>query len=170
MMEFTPHPLVTLIVDHMIMTKDKVHVVSAVMEYPQPVSVNELYTNGKYGQKVLTSAGRAYKDGLCAAVSRSSFEWKRGIDMVYQEGAGATLLVVLYFEQLWNKSWKPGSVTESGSPKQPRTVKDASNYIKIVEDGVAEGTGINDCNNINILVSKVEDKVRPRTELVYIVA
>lgn len=168
--KFTPQPLVTLIVDYMLLTHEQVHVVSAVMEYPQPVSVNELYTTGMHGQKVLTAAGRAYKDGLSSAVARSSFEWKRAIEMVYQGGAGATLLVNLYFEQFWNQSWTPGGVTKKGNLQQPRLVKDASNYIKIVEDGVAEGTGINDCNNTNILVSKYEDQKRPRTELVYIVA
>lgn len=164
----TPNPLIELIVEHQLLMFNNVFMVEGVMEDPPPVSVNELYTVFR-GKKNLTSKGRAYRDGLAKVVARSSFEWKRAHAMVYQEGGGATLLVALYFEQLRNKSWKPGGKTEKGLPSEPRKVQDASNYIKIIEDGVAKGGGINDCNNLNIMVMKAEDALRPRTELIYLI-
>lgn len=164
----TPHPISDAIVSHLLMVYGNVFLVEGVMEEPRPVSVNELYTVFR-GKKNLTKAGAAYRDGLAQVVARSSFNWKRAHDMVYQEGDGATLLVTLFFEHLANKSWKPGARTKSGASQEPRKVQDASNYLKIIEDAVAKGCGINDCNNINICICKVEDALRPRTELIYIV-
>jgi len=164
----TPNPLVEVLVEHQLLVYGNAFMVEGVMENPPPVSVNELYSVFR-GKKNLTTKGKAYRDGLAQVVARSSFDWKRAHTMVYQEGGGATLLVTLYFEQLRNKSWKPGAKTETGLPSEPRKVQDASNYIKIIEDGVAKGGGINDCNNINILVMKAEDPLRPRTELIYLI-
>lgn len=170
MADFTPHELVDLIVNYKMARHEHVFIIGSVLEYPQPVSVNELYYAGFHGKQTLTTKGEAYKDALSAVVARSSFEWKRAHEMVYHEGVGATLLVVLYFESLKNKSWTPGGTTKKGSPQQPLLIKDASNYIKVIEDGVSDGTGINDCNNTAVLIAKEEDARRPRTELVYIVA
>ena len=171
MYEMTPHPLFDLLVDHVLVASENPFIATVALTDPQPVSVNRLYRNGKHaGEKVLTREGAAYKDGLSKAMTRASFEWKKAIDLVYQEGRGATLLVVLYFEQLRNKSWKPGARTETGNLQNPFLIRDASNYIKVIEDGVSEGIGINDCNNTNILIAKAEDPRRPRTELAYIVA
>lgn len=164
----TPNPLLDVLVQHYLMIYGNCFMVQGVMTNPAPVSVNELYTTFR-GKKNLTAKGKAYRDGLAQVVARSSTEWKRAHDMVYQNGGGATLLVALYFETLKNKSWKPGGKTEKGLLSEPRKVQDASNYIKIIEDGVAQGCGINDCNNISVLVTKAEDKYRPRTELIYIV-
>lgn len=164
----TPTPLLEAIVNEYLLLFGNIFFAQGVMEEPQPVSVNELYSTYR-GKKVLTTAGRAYRDGIAQVVARSSMEWKRAHDLVYQKGGGATLLVALYFKSLTNKSWKPGGKTKKGLLSEPRQVQDASNYIKIIEDGVAQGCGINDCNNISVLATKAEDKLRPRTELIYIV-
>jgi hypothetical protein len=164
----TPHPILEAIVEHHLLVFGNCFFVQGVMEDPQPVSINELYTTYR-GKKNLTAKGRAYRDGMAQVVARSSMDWKRAHDMVYQRGGGATLLVALYFAELNNKSWKPGGKTKKGLLSEPRKVQDASNYIKIIEDGVAQGCGINDCNNISVLATKAEDKLRPRTELIYIV-
>ncbi len=164
----TPNPLLDAIIDFNLMVYGNVFLVQGVMEEPQPISVNELYTVF-HGKKNLNAKGKAYRDGISQVVARSSMDWKRAHDMVYQGGGGATLLVALYFKSLRNGSWKPGGKTEKGLLSEPRKVQDASNYIKIVEDGVAQGCGINDCNNISVLVTKAEDQLRPRTELIYIV-
>lgn len=164
----TPNTLFDAIVEHHLLLFANVFMVEGVMLEPEPVSVNELYTTFR-GKKNLTSKGRAYRDGLSKVIARASTNWQRAHRMVYQEGGGATLLVALYFRELRNASWKPGRRTEKGKLSEPHKVQDASNYIKIIEDAVAKGCGINDCNNITVLATKAEDRVRPRTELLYIV-
>lgn len=164
----TPHPVVDLVLEYHLQTSPNVFIASGVMESPAPVSVNHLYANFR-GKKVLTKAGRAYRDGLTAVIARSSLEWKRAVDEVYQRGAGATLIIGLYFETLANASWKPGGRTASGALQEPRKTQDSANYIKIAEDAVVRGSGIDDCNNILHLVYKAEDKLRPRTEIILIV-
>lgn len=163
------HPRLEREIDYILVEHENPFIAFGVMTDPQPVSINHLYTNGMHGQRVLTSPGRAYKSNLSAVVARASLEWKRATDLVYQEGAGATLLVALYFEELNNKSWSPGGRTKGGNLKQPRLSKDATNYLKLIEDGVKDGSGIDDCNNMSTLIVKAEDKANPRTELVYIV-
>jgi len=164
----TPNPVLDALLTHFMLVYGNAVFVGAVIEDPQPVSINLLYSTF-HGKKALTNAGRAYRDALASAVARSTHDWKTAHRLVYQEGGGATLLLALYFEQMKNKSWKPNGKTEKGEPTQPHKKQDSSNYIKIAEDAVARGCGIDDCNNINHLIHKGEDPKRPRTELIYIV-
>ncbi len=164
----TPNPLFEVIVEHHLLVFGDVFMVEGVMEDPQPVSINDLYSTFR-GKKNLTTKGRAYRDGLSKVVAQSSYDWKTAHRMVYQEGGGATLLVALFFADLRNKSWKPNRKTKTGKLSQPYQVQDASNYLKLIEDAVARGCGIDDCNNVTVLATKSEDAVRPRTELLYIV-
>lgn len=165
----TQHPLVDMLIDHYLQSAPGVFITSGVMENPAPVSVNHLYATYR-GNKVLTKEGRAYRDGLSAVIARSSNEWKIAVDDVYQKGRGAVLVIGLYFETLANASWQPGNRTKSGKLQEPRKTQDSANYIKIIEDAVKSGCGIDDCNNMVHLVYKAEDKLRPRTEVIYIVA
>ena len=167
-MTFYKHPLVEAAVQMHLSTYGEVFVVSACLLSPAPVSVNNLYTHFR-GKKNLTKAGRAYRDGLASAVAQSSTEWKTAVDRVYQEGRAATLLVGLYFQNLQNGSWKPGIRTASGALSEPRKKQDSANYLKVIEDAVAQGSGIDDCNNTQHLVLKLEDSLRPRTEVIYLV-
>lgn len=164
----TPNPLFEAILEHELLVFGNLFMVEGVMEDPPPVSVNDMYTVFR-GKKNLTKKGLAYRDGLAKVVARSTLDWKTAHRMVYQEGGGAMLLVSLYFKSLRNKSWKPGAKTEKGHPQQPHKVQDASNYIKLIEDAVKQGSGIDDCNNITVLATKAEDEARPRTELLYLV-
>jgi hypothetical protein len=147
---------------------DNVFAVEGSLDDPAPVSVNELYTTFR-GKEVLNKKGKTFRDKLAVEVSRASVEWKRGLNLVYQRGGGATLLIALYFEKLLNQSWKPLGVSEKGNMSNPFLKKDATNFIKIIEDAVARGCGLDDCNNINVMVHKAEDKQRPRTEFLYII-
>lgn len=164
----TPNPMLELLLDHAISIYGDVVCAGAVMEDPQPVSINELYSTF-HGKKVLTKPGEAYRDQLARVVAQSIHDWKRAHRLVYQEGGGAILLVALYFETIRNGSWKPNGVTEKGGHQNPHKKQDSANYIKIIEDAVARGCGIDDCNNLTHLILKAEDKLRPRTELIYIV-
>lgn len=167
-MNFHEHPLVEAAVQAHLSLYGEVFIATACVESPAPVSVNNLYTHFR-GKKNLTKAGRAYRDGLAAAVARASTDWKTALGYVYQEGRAATLLVGLYFQNLRNRSWQPGMRTTSGALSEPRKKQDSANYIKIVEDAVVQGSGIDDCNNTQHLILKLEDGLRPRTEIIYLV-
>lgn len=148
---------------------ENVFVAEGSLTDPAPVSVNELYTTFR-GKEMLNKKGKTFRDALAVEVSRATAEWKRGLDLVYHRGGAATLLIALYFEKLLNKSWEPGGLSEKGNYQNPYLKKDATNFIKIIEDAVARGCGLDDCNNINVMVHKAEDKLRPRTEFLYIIA
>jgi hypothetical protein len=164
----THPPLFEELLGHLVGTYSEVFVAEGALLDPAPVSVNELYTTFR-GKEVLNKKGKAFRDALASEVARASTEWKRGHDIIYQKGGGATLLIALYFEKLLSKSWEPGGLSEKGNPQNPYLKKDATNYIKIIEDAVARGCGIDDCNNINVMVQKAEDKLRPRTQFLYII-
>lgn len=140
----------------------------AVMEDPPPVSINKMYTTYR-GKRALTKKGEKYRDGLASLVARSTLNWKKAHEMVYKQGGKATLLVRLYFPDLTNSAWRPGSKTASGAPQQPHRTQDVSNYIKLIEDSVVHGSGIDDCNNIVVIAAKYQDRIRPRTEVIYVV-
>lgn len=165
---FAEHPLVEAVVRQYSLIWGDVFITSATLENPAPVSVNDLYTTFR-GKRQLTKAGLAYRDGLASMVARSSMGWKTAVDAVYKKGSVATLLVGLYFKSLNNKSWTPGSRTDSGSLQEPRKKQDSANYLKIIEDAVVRGSGIDDCNNQVHLLLKEEDQLRPRTEVIYII-
>ena len=133
-----------------------------------PVSVNKLYSVFR-GKKILSKTGKAFRDRLCAEIARSSTDWKTAIDMVYQRGGAAALLIALYFEDLENKSWVPGGVSPKGDLQNPVKRRDASNYIKVTEDAVSLGCGIDDCNNEYVVVRRGQDAKNPRTEITYVV-
>lgn len=140
-----------------------------VVEVPGvPVSVNKLYSVFR-GKKSLSKAGKAFRDKLASEIARSSTDWKRAVDMVYTMGGLAELFIEVYFDDLKNASWVPGGITESGSPQNPVRRRDASNYIKITEDAVAMGSGIDDCNNATTVVSRMHDPSNPRTVVTYVV-
>jgi Holliday junction resolvase RusA-like endonuclease len=162
------HPgIFVAILEHILVTHQDVFVVEGVLEDPAPVSVNQLYTHFR-GREMLNKKGKTFRDALASEVARATSEWKQGLDLVYHKGGAATLLITLYFEKLLNQSWAPSGVTEKGEPKNPFIKKDATNYIKIIEDAVARGCGLDDCNNINVMVHKAQDSIRPRTEFIYI--
>lgn len=139
-----------------------VFVTTAVLE-EAPISINDAYTVYR-GRMHLKSAGKAFRDNLKQKVARSSLEWKTAHECVYQHGGRATLIISLYFADLLNKSWTPKNKVKTKYKK-----KDASNYIKLIEDAVARGSGIDDCINLEVRVRKRSDPDRPRVEVTYAV-
>ena len=125
----------------------------------EPVSINKAYTVFR-GEKKLTKAGKAFKDALSQAVSRATFEWKRAHQTTYQEGGKAELHITLFFPDLYNKTW-----TKGGKVKTRYKKKDASNYLKLIEDAVSDGSGIDDCFNLDLHIRKRHSDT-PRVEVV----
>lgn len=162
-------PVFDAILEHYLRNSDDLFFAEGSLSSPAPVSVNELYTTYR-GKKKLNKAGEKFRDALAVEVSRATTEWKRGTNLVYQEGGAATLLIALYFAKIRNHAWIPGGgITKKGNMQNPYITKDATNFIKIIEDAVARGCGLNDCNNLTVMVHKAEDELRPRTEFIYII-
>lgn len=141
-----------------------------VLTDPAPISINAAYTTFR-NRRILTDEGRAFKDALAEAVSRSSFEWKTALDTVRQRAGFAELSIALFFKELYNASWRPGGVTKGKGggetrPQNPYQPKDASNYIKLIEDAVVKGSGIDDANTLAVHAYKWFDTT-PRVELIY---
>jgi Holliday junction resolvase RusA-like endonuclease len=134
---------------------------------PRPPSVNRLYRNGYRGRKVLSKQGEAFKAALSARVVEEimTLPWKQAIEAVYQERAEVRLSIALHMP-LYNRSWKPGRATAKGDLSCPYKKLDGSNYIKIVEDAIVAGTGIDDSAHTWVTVVKVDNEV-PHIEVAY---
>jgi hypothetical protein len=152
-----------------------------VIRDPRPVSINKAYSG--IGNRFLTAEGRNFKDKLKAAVAAAldtqPVPWKHVVDTVYKQGGHIDLTIWLYLEDLLNQSWKvggsmtvpkkpePGKKAAKPQPRSPYQKKDGSNYIKLIEDAVAKGTGIDDSAHLDVAIKKREDRLDPRIVLVY---
>ena len=136
------------------------------MNEPIPVSSNNLYATVR-GMRVMTREGRAFKDALSAIVAEhiAALSWKDAIDAVYVRGGHARLYVSLHLP-IRNKSYKAGAQTKKGGLQSPYKKKDASSYLKAIEDAVAEATGIDDSCQMRTAVEKSHSD-KPWIEISY---
>jgi hypothetical protein len=105
----------------------------------------------------LTKQGKAFKSQLTAAVLRETqnLPWKNAIHAVYWKKCTIKLTVFVYSTRFWNLSWKPGRTTigkKTGreSMQSPYQKVDVTNFGKIIEDGIAAGTGIDDMHHHDV--------------------
>lgn len=142
-----------------------------------PISINKAYTVVR-GRTLLTSAGRKYKDAVKLEVSRSSFQWKAALDTIHNEGGYVELSITVYFEELYNKSWSPGAMTQPKPNKKtgivpkaqlrnPYKKVDVGNMLKLLEDAIVSGCGIDDASHLDIHMYKRHDPNRPRVEVTH---
>lgn len=131
-----------------------------------PVSVNELYTTFR-GRTVLKKAGEKFKSDLTRVVASACAgeNWLEVVQAVYHEKAWVRLVVVYTSLQWLNASWKPGAITRGGTSQSPYQKKDVSNYMKVIEDAVAEGTGIDDSAHFEATIHKRVGE--PCIEIIY---
>lgn len=136
-----------------------------------PESVNHMYSRGPHGNTFLKKAGQAFKDRAQSAVVRAcqGKDWGRASTQIYEEGGWAELWIELRLPGLHNRSWKPGPIVMlSKSPRAPYQRLDGSNYIKLLEDAVARGTGIDDSLTRAVHVTKNFDWAgAPEVEITY---
>lgn len=113
-------------------------------------SINHLYSRA--GPKVfLSKKGKEFKGLLTAAVVRETqtLPWPEAIKEVYHHKATIKLTVFVYVTRYINNSWKPGRIT-TGKKTGKKTLQspyqkvDVTNFAKIIEDGISQGTGIDD--------------------------
>jgi hypothetical protein len=135
------------------------HAFYASLSEPCPVSVNNLYTTFR-GKRVLTKAGRAFRDALVSEVSAAvtPLRWGDAVAAVYERRAHVRFGITLHLP-IFNKSWKPGGKTKSGELQSPFKRQDATSYIKLTEDAVVLGTGIDDCCYLSVHVEKFDSTI-----------
>ena len=147
------------------------------IEDPKPISINKAYTVW-HGKATLSAAGRKYKDAVRREVAQASFQWKAAVNGIHEAGGLVELHIAVYLEEFFNASWKPGAMTKPRKSKKtgktpkpkrrnPYQQVDVGNYLKLLEDGIVKGCGIDDCNHLDIHLYKREDLVRPRVEVIH---
>jgi hypothetical protein len=148
------------------------------MSDPRPVSANHAYSsNGS--RRFLTAAGKAFKDQLtmrvASATTTCAVPWARVVDFVYKEGAHVQIHTTVWLEDLYNKSWRVGGSeyvqkkTRERKARSPYQKVDAPNFVKLIEDAVAKGTGIDDSAHLDSRVTKLGDRTNPRILIRYLV-
>ena len=156
---------------------DPVLTLEVEMAEPRPISVNEAYSSNG-AKRFLTSAGKKYKASLVEIISNKILllphNWQDLADVVYKYGGHVTLDVTLYLDNLRNTAWRVGGgMTKGGEkgskpkPRSPFVSKDASNYVKLIEDAVKDATGIDDSCHLDVIARKREDLENPRVHIIY---
>ncbi len=150
---------------------------------PPPISINKLYSSSG-DRRFLTSAGKKYKSALRDVVARNTMQlevpWNRVVTSVYEQGAYIELQITLCFDTIRNGSWKVGGCMtkpkkrEDGTrpkpvPRSPYKKMDATNYVKLIEDAVVLGTGIDDSCHMATSVRKTESPDEQYVEVAYTV-
>jgi Holliday junction resolvase RusA-like endonuclease len=145
---------------------------------PAPISINKAYTVYR-GRKTLTAAGRKYKDAVASQIAQTGIAWgKLHEKSIYEEGGYVELHIAFFLKELFNKSWTPGGMTKPRKNKKtgktpkpqlrnPYQQVDVSNYLKLLEDGIVQGCGVDDSSHLDIHLYKREDKEHPRIEVMY---
>lgn len=143
----------------------------------RPVSINDAYTTFR-GRRLLTKEGKRFESLVSAAVSeaigRHDLNWKDVVGAVYKHGGSVRLLIELYLDDLMNGAWTVGGgMTRGGKkartapkPRSPYRKVDGSNYIKLLEDGVVNGTGIDDSCHLETNIRKIQS-ADPRVRIIY---
>lgn len=150
---------------------------SLVIDDPPPISINKAYTVFR-GRTGLSSAGRKYKDAVRQQVAQASFEWKLAWDAVYRDGGFVELHMTFYLPLLQNGSWVPGGVMtkprkrKDGTRPKPQARApyqqiDVGNFLKLLEDGIVSGCGVDDAAHLDIHLYKREDIEHPRIEILH---
>jgi Holliday junction resolvase RusA-like endonuclease len=128
--------------------------------YETPISINKAYSTVR-GMRILTKEGKKFEARVTECVARATTQlavsWKDVIDSVYKHGGSVRLLIELHMPDLLNGSWVVGgSTTNSGTQRSPYKKLDGSNYIKLLEDAIVKGTGIDDSCHLETTIRKIK--------------
>ena len=120
-----------------------------------PPSVNHAYFTNRYGGRVLSAAGKSFKNQTKTLIARQHPKELLKIlpDQPY------LVLLRLFFDRIENKGWP-------NKTKSRYKHFDGSNYIKLVEDALMDATGVDDANNMTLIVSK--EVGTPEKSIIYL--
>jgi Holliday junction resolvase RusA-like endonuclease len=112
---------------------------------PMPPSVNSLYFT-KGGKRILTTEGRVYKDSIKQLMA--DIGSKQSEHDIVMDNIKLSITYDFYFKGVETKSWHTGK-----SKNRFRKV-DISNRVKVLEDGLVEGLGIDDTQFMRVNITK----------------
>lgn len=118
------------------------------------LSINRLYINRRQGGRALSPEGKAFK-------SRTMFSLAKQWSLLNTEMKPNTpykLTLTFYFDKIVNSGY--GVTTKTKFKKV-----DAYNFGKMIQDCVAEATGVDDSNHLDVEVKKRCDQHNPRVDI-----
>jgi len=131
---------------------DLVRLEATLIEFPP--STNRLYIRTRHGT-ILSKEARKFKaDALIQLMKEWMFSSKLEKDRAYR------LTLRFYFPKIETSGW----------PKRAKNrfvKRDVSNLIKVLEDVIAQATGVDDSNTMEVLVYKRVDESNPRIEITF---
>jgi len=116
-----------------------------------PPPLNRAYVSVR-GKKILSRESRTFKSQSIGYLSTNYLE---EISEFVSEHKGKTFVLVIRLYSRW-RSKKGGLIR-----------RDTSNYVKLVEDVIAEVLGIDDKYNIRIVVDKIHTLGKEYVEIYY---
>jgi hypothetical protein len=120
-----------------------------------PPSSNRLYSRGSGGRRFLTKEGRAFKIRTIDILRK---QW------MLSEPLSATkpywLVLRFYLPAVLTKTYG-----KKGGADNPFKRIDTSGFVKILEDAIAETTGVDDRNNVRLTLMKYQDPEDVRCEI-----
>lgn len=114
---------------------------------PMPPSVNALYFT-KGSRRILTTEGRIYKDSIKEMMANIAAK-QHSYDITL-ENIRLSVSYDFFFKNIESKSWKAGK-----SKNRFRKI-DISNRVKVLEDGIVEGLGIDDTQFMQVNLIKLQ--------------
>ena len=134
------------------MTKE-LKLIATLFEFPP--SANRLYVRTRRVGTILSKEARKFKaDALVQLTKEWMFSPKPEKDEAYR------LTLLFYFPKIETSGW----------PKRAKNrfvKRDVSNLIKVLEDVIAQATGVDDSNTLEVQVSKRVDSENPRIEITF---
>ncbi len=108
-----------------------------------PPSTNHAYRNGAFGRRVLSNVGVAYKKQITSAVTQAV---ALGPAMSKDRGWMVWITITT-------------SILSKGWPKKAKNrykTLDATNRIKLLEDAIKDGLGLDDSCTLRFIIEKKE--------------
>lgn len=108
-----------------------------------PPTTNHAYTTDPWGNRVLTKAGKKFKNEAKTHIAR---HYRKEL-LAVSANKPYLVLLKLYFERIENKGWPEKA-------KNRYKTLDGTNRIKLAEDALASAMGVDDASNMTFIVAK----------------
>jgi hypothetical protein len=122
-----------------------------------PPTSNHAYTNGGFGDRVLSAAGRKFKNTTKAHLAQ---RYPREL-MLFKPNKPYLVLMRFHFEKIENSGYAEGKA------KARYKVFDGGNRTKLLEDALKEAGGIDDAQTLTSIWQKVPAKSSSERTLIW---
>jgi hypothetical protein len=120
-----------------------------------PPSSNRLYSRGSGGKRFLTKEGRAFK---IRTIDMLRKQWM--LSEPLSDKKPYWLVLRFYLSAVLTKTYG-----QKGGADSPFKRIDTSGFVKIIEDAIAETTGVDDRNNMRLTLMKYQEPGDVRCEI-----